>query len=351
MSRTGTYTLDDLKAVTNESVRTFGLADVADTLQAELDAHNEVLQDIVSDFAEPTTQKVEAAGGSLDGEMEESDEFTRARTQKVGAPEQVGFPLRNFQMAIGWTRQTLDEITPRELAVQVQSVEGAHIRALTRDLRSALFNPVNYTFTPYVGRDKTPVNVKALRNGDGSVPPMGPNLETFDGTHSHYMAGALSEAQLSALIGNVAEHGTNSNVRVYINRAQEAGVKALGGFVPYVDGRVLPALSQAFGMTALDTGRVDNRAIGLYDGAEIWVKPWVFPNYQVAVNVAAQSKPLKMREPENAGQRGLRVVAELETFPLYAEYMEARFGFGASNRDAAAVNYSGGGSTYVAPSF
>jgi hypothetical protein len=75
--------------------------------------------------------------------------------------------------------------------------------------------------------------------------------------------------------------------------------------------------------------------IGLFGAARVFVKPWVPANYLVAFDASSPSKPLVMRAPTDGA--GLQVVADLETFPLRAQYMQREFGFGAWNRTNGAV--------------
>lgn len=339
-SATGTHRLSDLLVVTNQTVQQFGLAAVQDTLNAELAAHNRVLRENMGAFVTPTTEREEAEGGATtDGEMEEVDpDFGRARTQMQQPAGKVAYPLRNFQFAVGWTAEFLETATPADIATSTINAETAHVRALQRAMREALHRPTNYDFEDFL-TDRATINVKALYNGDGTVPPIGRNLEVFDNTHNHYTAITtdITAAAMNALILNVAEHGPSASVQVWIALAQEASVRALPGFAPYQDVRVRVGTDQTIGVSPLDPLNFANRAIGVYGGAEIWVKPICIPNYLIALNTGAAAKPLRMREPREEARRGLRTLAEIATFPLQARYMGARFGFGVYNRGAAAV--------------
>jgi hypothetical protein len=90
-----------------------------------------------------------------------------------------------------------------------------------------------------------------------------------------------------------------------------------------------------------------NRAIGVFDTAEIWVKPWVPSSYLFAFN-PAQRKPLA-RRTRDAASGNLRIAAELETYPLHAQFMEREFGLGVQERTNGAWLYTGN-ATYAAPS-
>ena len=127
---------------------------------------------------------------------------------------------------------------------------------------------------------------------------------------------------------------------------------ALVGFVPYVDGRVTPGSGTTIAAGALDVSRADNKPIGLFGGAEVWVRSWVPAGYVFVYAAGTELKPLVYRQHPVASIRGLRVVATLADYPLYAEVMDSYFGFGVWNRTNGAVLFYGGGAVaYVTPTF
>jgi hypothetical protein len=340
MARTGTHTLADLQAATDTTITRYGIEDVLDVIQTEIEAHNRQVTEMVADFATPTTEREEPVGGVTTFDMEEADENNRPRTQKPGTPDKVGYPLRRFTVGIGWTAEFFAQATPARMAELLLEAQGAHLKAHIAQIRKALLSPTNYSFYPYIAdlRD-TQVDVKALYNGDGMVPPVGPNLEQFAGTHNHYLASAtLTTLAVSGLIATVTEHSTNARVMVFINKADAAAWSALSTFRPYLDVRERARLDRDVATGSnLDTGITDNRAIGIIDGAEVWTKPWMPQNYSVAVNANAPQRALRMREAQNAARRGLRTVGQVANFPLQAEIMEALFGYGVHNRGASAA--------------
>jgi hypothetical protein len=341
--RTGTYDLRDLQNVTNQTVIQFGLDDVQAAVQEELAIHNAQLNDMVGTLvsAAPSRIVADASGLLLDGEMREVDEYGRVATQKTGAPEQIGLPIRRYQFGVGFTGDFLQRATPAQVAVGTFNAESADRRKTIQLIRNTLFNPFNSSFYDFL-RDNMELKTKALYNADGTAPPLGPNAETFDGTHNHYMGfAAFNAAALDALILNVAEHTNNARIEVYLNVAQEAAVRGFTNFTPAVDPNVIVSVNQQVTVQRLDTGRQNNRMIGRYNGADIWVKSWIFPNYGAAVDVNAAVKPIARRDPVGEdsiiGQPGLRMVGTIVTFPLQSEYWGREVGYGVRNRGAAAV--------------
>jgi hypothetical protein len=100
----------------------------------------------------------------------------------------------------------------------------------------------------------------------------------------------------------------------------------------------------------LDITRLDNRAIGIFGAAEVWVKPWMLPSYFFAFDSTADAKPVcvRTRSGSMSAADGLNIAAEIDLYPLHAQYMECEFGAGVWNRTNGAVGFTNG-ATYVDP--
>ena len=348
MATYGTVALADLLAATNQSVIEIGEDRVFGMVQSALDAHNAIMRDLTP-FAEVSTDRRRRYGAADDMTMDLVDEFGRADAQKVSAAANVEFPLAIRQRSLQWTRDAMRRITGAEMAAQVQSLEQADVRAMIADFKIALFTATNRTVLDrHV--DGVSLGVKALINADSQPIPLGPNGESFaPATHTHYLGtAAFVAADLSALIDTVVEHHTIGTPMVYINKAQEAAVRAFAGFTGYVDARIVQGGGAVAptGRTGLDMSNPNNRAIGLFGAAEVWVKPWVPASYLFAW-VEGSPPPLVRRYDAVTGGN-LEIVADNEQFPLRARTAERRYGFGAWNRSNGAALYVGG-AAYVTP--
>ena len=352
----GTLTLADLRANRFQSVADFGLQTIDEILQRDLVVYNQITAEVVADLDDITTDRQRIYGTSATYTLgQDSDEFDPGVAQK--APQTgvtCGFPLKKYVYAIGWTRDWFLSNTPADLAEAVLGIQRADTRTILRDIRNALFGGVNATVFDRFEPPQINLAVKALVNADSADIPNGPNGETFTGsshTHYDYLDGtAPTAASLTALIEDVVEHGHGDGVRLYINRAAEAAVRALTGFTAYADPRMVYRSSDTPG-ASLDITRIDNRAIGLFGAAEVWVKPWIPAGYVFCYS-AGSPKPLVMRQPRAGQLTGLRVAARLEDYPLYADQMEHYMGFGVWNRtNGAVLFYGSGASAYVAPTF
>ena len=350
---TGTYSIRDLASFNQTPIAQYDPAAVAAALAADNASHARNVAQMVSAFVEMTTERVGAVPAPGTGSMIRVNEDAAVQTRKTPTPDQQNYPLYKFQHGAGMTEDYMMRATPADLAIIQLTAQRAHLNSVRLEMQRALLVPVNRTERDRF-RDNMLLNVKALHNADGVVPYSGPNGENFDGTHNHYLAyNVLSGTALSALIATVTEHTDNANVQVWINRAQEGDVRGLSGFSPYLDSRTIPAALLAntqylVGNQGLDTSNPANRAIGIYEGAEIFVKPYVPANYLEALDANSTNKPLRERQSDLASQRGLRLAGGSMAHPLEAKYWEDYFGFGAHDRAAAAVLYIGGG-VYVAP--
>lgn len=347
---TGTHSLQDLIAMKNLTIVDYGLDNMSVIVKREIGAHNTVLSSMMTDLVMPTIERGGTSGASSAGRMVKREEFSRTATQKGNKFATVAYPLDGYQFAVGWSSDYFNTKTVADMALTIQRVQRADILGLQLGMKQAIFGSTNYTALDEL-KDNASLGVKRFVNADSDVIPVNPVTgAAFDtSTHTHYDATAsLVAANLEALINDVIEHGHGAGVRVYINRAQETAVRALTGFTGYLDARIVGANNVNQAQGSLDVSRLDNRAIGLFSGAEVWTKSWIPANYIFAFSAGDEGKPLALRESEFPALQGLRLAAELDTHPLHAQYFERQFGFGVKTRTNGAVLYIAGGA-YVDP--
>lgn len=346
----GTLTTLDTLATTQQTVTQFGEDNAWVAIEASLAAHNGILREQLGMFATFTSDKLRRYGGPANMEMEEVDEYGTASAQKLTAGSNVGFPMRLYEIGVQWTRKYFQNALASELAAQFIGVEDADSRRMQRSLKQAIFKPTNLSFEDRL-TDHVILPVKALINADSAPIPIGPNGEVFNAaTHTHYLAtAAFVAADLNAVIDTVVEHFGVGTPIVMINKAQEVAVRGFTGFVGYLDPRVIGAnnVNQARG--TLDMINVNNRAIGVFGAAEVWVKPWIPANYVVVLMTGISAKPLAFRTRTGSDTGGdLTLEFEDEVHPLRARVFSREYGISVWNRHAAAVLYTGGGA-YVEP--
>lgn len=349
----GTLQTFDTLAVTQQTVTEFGEDRAFAALEAYLNAHNALMREQLETLCEFSQDQLRRYGGVQDMTMDAADEYSRADAQKITAGVNIGFPLYMYQISLQWTRKYFQNALAKEFAAQIVGLTTAHRKRVQRDVRRALFTPTNNLTYEDVLVDKVVLPLRALVNADSQPIPVGPNGEIFDAaTHTHYAAragGSVVAAEVSALIETVREHYNQGEALLYINRAQEATIRGFtSNFTAYLDARIVGSqnVNQATGRLAQTN--LYNRAIGLYDSAEVWVKPWIPAGYYYAF-INGAPKPLVFRE-RRPGLGGLLVVAQDENYPLRAQTSESEFGISVWNRTNGAILY-GGGTSYVAPTF
>lgn len=341
--KTGTHDVSSTLAARLSTVPNFNsqnLEKIRALIDDEQAAFNTQADQMVADLATPTTDKVVVTGNIAGGSGVEVDEYGRAPTQKEVPGETLGIPLRKFQYPIGWTTRWFEIKSPIDLAIAVAAAQTWHLKRLKYEIQRALLLSANYTFYDHLVDNQT-LAVKRLINADSSTIGTGPNGESYDGaTHTHYNGFAsLTAANMTTNINDVVEHGLGTDVRAYISLTDETAVRALTGFVPYTDPRLIIGFPSTgtFSPTRLDITRLDNRAIGIFGAAEVWVKPWIPASYQFAFSMSGP-KPLSYRQ-EAGALAGLRVEGENPAHPLLARFFAALYGFAVTNRLNGAVGY------------
>ncbi|HEU4588147.1 MAG TPA: hypothetical protein VFS11_05850 [Gemmatimonadales bacterium] len=347
--KTGSLTITDLLANNQTTARAFGMDTIIEVIRRDLETHNRLIDQAVSQFAEVSTDSLRMYGTSDNGEMQELDENGRATTQKITGGVNCGFPLRKYGYAFGGTRDFLEAATPRDIARRVIAAEKAHAKGVMRGLKRAVYTATNSTFTDRLQAPVVALPVRAFVNADSNDIPEGPNGQAFDGSsHTHYLgAASLSASTLLSLHDTVLEHGlgVSGKLVLVISATDRTAVEALTGFRAYPDPRVTYRATDTNTAT-IDLVKMDDLAIGTFHAAEVWVKPWAIANYVAALVLDADEKPLVMRT--RPGGSNLKLDAQIEAQPLQAEYATAHYGFGVWNRTAGGVLYFAN-ATYASP--
>ncbi len=349
-TNTGTLTLKDLHSERHQSVATFGMDTIVEVIQRDMAAYNRQLTDMFTLLADRTMDRLRVSGASAAGEMVDVDEVGRAPTQKAGAGATVGFPLRAKQFNLAWTRRWFMAHSPAEMAEQTLNAQQAHMRGLIRDMKRAIYTATNSTIRDRLQAPQIDLAVKVFANADSFPVPNGPNGEIYTAaSHTHYTAAAaLAAADIVSLINTVVEHGHGARVIMAISATDATAISALTGFVAAQPATIRLADTTASTVATLDTSRLNDRMIGIFNGtAEVWVKPWAIANYVFVFDAEDARKSLVLRTRTGAAPT-LDIVSQFEHFPLTADYMETEYGFGVWTRTNGAVYFFAGG-TYVSP--
>lgn len=347
-------TIGARRAAANDFIHKYDERTLYEQLQVFLDIHNRLINQMTDDLVEPTMERYMTWGSNDTIDMIEGDEYSRPDAQKVTVnPVDMGFPLRIKQAAYGVTKLFMETKTLGDLEQVITAATDADIRDRLKTIRAALFNPTNNLTYKDRWVDNITLPIRALVNADGAYIRPDQFGNVFDpSTHTHFLGtSSFADTDLLALINTVVEHYPTGAVRVYINRSQETTVRGFTSgatkFYAYYDARITPTLNAdvARGNT-LDQLSIYDRAIGIFGAAEIWVKPWVPANYLFAFNTGAP-KPLRMRT-RNAQRGNLRIAAQIEMYPLQAQFLEREYGIAVFERTNGACLKTDN-ATYSAP--
>ncbi len=355
---TGTYITTDLLSARfpNTSGFSGNYQAIQEQLQVDLRQWSQQITDVYSALVDLTTEKVDVSGATDRVVGIRADEYARGETKRSIPGTSVAFPLNKYIYAVGWTEDFFEESTLTDLEQSVVAVANAHKRRLRYDLQVALYTATNRSSVPdeFGSNPNLLLNIKALYNADGTVPPENPNSGAlFAGTHQHYTASATFAASniKANVVDNIREHSVASNIMLAIHKDDASnfeGLAATDGWTPAATEGVgeQPRDTQSI---MLDESQNDNRFIGRFNGAQVWVKPWAIQNYCAGMDLSG-NKALKMRQKERTDLQGLRMVGEFKYTPHVNQIFQAKFGFGVAQRGAAAVHQFSN-ATYQLPTF
>lgn len=359
-------TLQSLKVAAGTVIQ-FGEDRVWEAISALSTAHNRITAELIETFAEVSTTRYGRVGNTDSTNMEEITEHGTAQPQKVTSGAFQGWPLKKYGNALQWTADYFRNAQVSEIAIQFTAAITADMRLIQRLIKSALYLSANYTFIDVLV-DAATLPVKALQNADSFPIPPGPNGELFNSaTHTHYIgctaawsgaSVAQKTADATALVNTILEHYNEGEVQIVVNTAQVADMLLLTGFVAYNDQRIIKAITaDRTDFKFLNMTNIYNRAIGLFNGAEVWVKPWAIAG-RIAAYITNQEKPLRIRvrgtgieqnegkptgilgnssDPSSqTGNGDLQFVAEFDQYPLRCKQYRRELGVAARNRLSAA---------------
>lgn len=351
----GTHVIADLDQNRTATVVEYGEDKVNEIVQAELTAHNNLVNDMMAALATPTVERFMRSGAGQRFVFAETDELTRDRTQKTSEGQTLGLPLRRFTAAVGWDNEYLETATLGEIQRTLLRVQQGDLDNLQRAVKTALFSPTNYDFFDEYGTPQITLPVKGLHNADGYQIGNGPNGEVFNGaTHTHYLANAtLTEALVDNAVRTVVEHGYEQGVEIFINETNTAAFAGLAKFTPALGPLVTPGGNITVANVTNDGSRLTNAVVGVWDGKYIVrTKQYIPASYftVVAVGQGDEMRPLAFRQHQREGKRGLQTAGEIRMYPLQTRYMRRYFGVGIFNRAAASVA-DFGSAAYRVPTF
>lgn len=374
---TQAHSLQQLKLARGMTVLQYGEGNMYANVDAAFRAANAEVALLVGRYCKVTNQRAGLVGGDTDNvEVEELTSTERAQSETGGVLSEVGWPLRKYGKRLAWTRDALEVMQVSEFAANVTRIITGDKRNIIRQIQRSIYVPTSYDFYDTL-LDRAKLKVKpAGWNADGSPIPYDPYGTPFTAsTHTHYLAragGAFVESDLERLVNTVAQHGFEGTIKIEIDSAQEATVRTFGDFEKLLYVGSVPGADVSYNdQQRLDPRRTKDRVIGYWRGYEVAVRYTAIPGYVMAYvdDSNPEGKPLAIRvrgtgegsiggalnsiiagnaADGNVGFGDLRLVAQVDDYPLRANEWHREFGVGGNDRSKLAVLYVGG-TVYVAP--
>jgi len=293
-----------------------------------------------------------------------TDDFEKA--SEFGEPKGIrgqmtywslGFDFDWYDLAARFTWKFLAEASSQQIEAIHSSALEADSRLVFKKVLSSIFNSAGRSAT-INGQN---YNVYPLYNADGIVPPAYKG-NTFDGTHTHYLASGaatVDSGDLEAMYEHMRHHGysvdNGTTIVVMVNPVEGTQIKkfranqtnnnsavATYDFVPSVGAPSL-IVPNMQGLLGSQPQAVWNGlpVIGAYGPMLVIEEDYIPAGYMLMFGTGGEGNLqnlVGMREHANQDLRGLRLIGgDRQGYPLIDSYYSRGFGTGIRQRGAGVV--------------
>lgn len=353
---------EDLVTQTNDG---FDLNTLWDEFQKTVAMANAQRTRLVQFLTFPVTNAVERVPQVSGADFEKASEYGEpVGVRPATSYFTLGYDLEWYDLAARFTWKFLADAPRSQVdAINAMALEADNRLVFTK-VMDALFTPTNRLADINGTQD---VNVYALYNADGTVPPTYKS-NTFTGTHTHYRtsgAANVDQGDLNEIIDDLYSHGYNKEngytVAILVNKREGDVIRNLRvatgaryDFIPAqgTPGVLLPRDVELLGGQAASSWRGMN-VIGSYGDALIVQEDGIPAAYMVGVASGGPENlgnPVGLREHSNASLRGLRLVkGPNPDYPLIDSFYNRGFGTGIRHRGGAIVMQITTNGSYTKP--
>jgi hypothetical protein len=336
-----------------QTIDGFDLNNIWNEFQRAIAIVNEQRTTLTQLLTFPVTSNVDRVPQISQMSFEEASEYGEPRGfRPVGSYFTLGYDFKDYDVAARFTWKFLRDAPGSQVEAMNAMVIEADNRLIYNRVMTSLYNPAN-RIADINGQD---VNVYALYNNDGTVPPKY-KTNTFAGTHTHYLvsgAATVDSGDLSEMYEHVRHHGYSfeNGVRhlLLVNPAQAATIQtfrvATGSAYDFIPSTGMPAMFLPKDVTIFN----GQQAPAVISGIPV-VGSWgpltvladdMFPaGYMVLVATGGPENlrnPVGIREHENSSFRGLRLVkGPNPDYPLIDSFYQRSFGTGIRQRGGSVV--------------
>lgn len=351
-STTGFNTEGD---VLTQTVDGRDLNEVWQDFQRSLSAWNAGRSRLVSALTFSVQNPVEDVAQLALGDFEEASEFGEPRGLGGGGFFSLGYDFKWYDVAVRYTWKYLAEAAASQVDALHNQVLEADNRLVFKKVLNSIFSNTNRT-ADIRGQA---YNVYAFYNADGTVPPTFKN-NTFSGSESHYLVSGgatVDSGDLDDMYSKLQKKGygkdNGSTCVLLVNSAQLATIRsfrvATGASYDYIAaaGGAPWLLPTSTGGVVTPQGSSVPSVIaglpvaGVYGNWIIVEEDYIPAGYLFGFATGGEnnvSNPVGIREHQNPGLRGLRLVKGANAdYPLIDSFYNRGFGTGIRHRGAGVV--------------
>ncbi len=356
----GTNTVGD---VLTQTIDGRSLNNIWSEFQKSMEFWNARRSALVNALTFSVTQPIESVPQITGDDFEEASEFGEPKGIRGGNYFSLGYDFKWYDLAVRYTWQFLAENSAQQVEALNNMAFEADNRLVFSRVLKAIFNNVNRSATIH----GSAVNVYPFYNNDGTVPPTYKNY-VHSGTHTHYLtsgAATIDSGDLNDLETHLVHHGygrqNGSQMVLLANRAQVATIRtfrvstgAAFDFIPVAGGAPFLLPVNTGGVVGSPPSNVNGMPVaGQYGDWLIVEEDYVPAGYVVAFATGgdnAATNPVGLREHQNTGLRGLRLVKGRDNdYPLIDSFYNRGFGTGVRHRGAGLVMQITAAGTYTIP--
>ena len=318
-----------------------------DEIVATLRLLNRTRAPLIEWLTFPVQEPFEQIMPHVQEDFEEADEFGQPVGIRLGAPWNMGYDLRYFDLGIRYTFRFLGRAPSGQIRALNNTALDADQRLILKTVLTQIFS--NVTRTATLEATGTVVSVYPFYNGDvTTLPVVPPSWKSYThlNTHTHYLASGgatVVSGDLDDMFDHIYHHGYIQNGSEVFLIAPRTVCKTIRTF------RVASGDAYDFFPVVTDPGaRFMGAMVGSLPGA---VNPLAgFPGHigdygpihvieedlvpagymvmWVAGGPRDQGNPVGLREHENEALRGLKLIPTFERYPLRESFYHHALGSG-----------------------
>lgn len=333
---------------------------------------NEHKQGMVGLLTYPVLSDIELVPQIGDFNFEVATEFGIPRGQNTNISYyQLAYAYQDYDLKLGFTWKFLRDAPASQVeAIHTKAIQADQALMFRKTMEALFDNRSRETIINSLTYDVHP-----LVNGDGFVPPSYKG-QTFDGTHTHYLASGnatIDSSDFEDSVNHLTEHGygwdTGTQIVCFANRSEvneirkwrfgqtnNNGVTANFDFVPAL-GQPALIVPNAEGLLGGQAPAVWNglRVSGAYQDVLVIEEPLMPAGYLLFISTGGASMDeniVGVREHSSPEWRGLKLLpGNHQRYPLIDGYYIHGFGTGIRRRTGGVVMQITAGSYVIPPAF